>query len=59
MSEPEQLHLHLLRALLGLPGSMPTAVVLAEAGMLPLYVRWLGHVAHFCNSLVQQLADSL
>ena len=36
-SEPEQLHLDFLRALLGLPGG-----VLAEAGEQRLYVRWLG-----------------
>ena len=34
-------------------------VVLAEAGELPLYVRWLGRAARFWNSLLHQPADSL
>ena len=58
-SEPEQLHLDFLRALLGLPGRTPSAVALAEAGVLLLYVRWLGRAARFWNSVLQQPADSL
>ena len=59
MSAAELQHLRFLRGLLGLPVRIPTAVLLAEAGELPLHVRWLATAARFWNSLVTAPEDSL
>lgn len=58
-SEAELQHLRFLRRLLGLPVRVPVAVVLAEAGQPPLYVRWLAAAVRLWNNLVSWPADCL
>ena len=58
-SAAEMQHHRFLRRLLGLPARTPIPVLLAEAGEMPLYVRWLMSAARFWNSLLEAAEGSL
>ena len=58
-SAAEMQHHRFLRRLLGLPARTPIPVLLAEAGEMPLYVRWLMSAARFWNSLFEAAEGSL
>lgn len=59
LSPAELQHHRFLRRLLGLPWRTPIPVLLAEAGEVPLYVRWLRRAAQFWNSLLETGEGSL
>ena len=59
LSEAELQHLQFQRELLRLPTCTPSAIVMAEAGQQPLYVRWLRQAARLWNSLVAAPEGSL
>ena len=58
-SAPEELHVGFLGFLLGVRKGTPTAAVLAEAGVPPLYVSWPVRTARFWNGLLRRPASSL
>ena len=58
-SAAERLQLGYLRHMLGVRQATPSAVVLAETGQKPLWVRWLRRAAKLWNRLVEQPEDSL
>ena len=58
-SKSERVQLDFLRHLLASHQSTPNAVLLAESGMLPLWIRWLEHAARRWNDALAQPDDSL
>jgi len=58
-SKAEQLQVGYLRQLLGVRQCTPTAVVLAEAGEQPLWLRWLRRAAKLYNKIVAMDPSSL
>lgn len=55
----EKLHLSFLRHLLGVRQGTPNAVVLAETGQRPLWMRWLLRAARLWNRALAEPPDSL
>ena len=55
----ERLQATWIRILLGVRGGTPSATVLAEAGAVPLYVRWLLRAARLWNGCLAEPEGSL